>query len=57
VRGLPTLRFARYADYWSDFRAGSTHAFWLRRGGLDFHQIDLGPVRAAMREHYRRNHP
>ncbi|HEX9627476.1 MAG TPA: hypothetical protein VGA00_11115 [Acidiferrobacterales bacterium] len=54
---LPTLHFTRYADYWSSFANGSTHSFWLRRGGLGFYQVDLGPLRAAMREHFRRVNP
>ena len=46
------LRFPRYADYWMHFAPGSLHEFRLRRGALDFWQVDMTPVNEAMRAWY-----
>jgi hypothetical protein len=51
--GPPVLVFPRYADYWSSFSAGSLHEFRLRKGGLDFYQVDMAPVNDAMRGYFR----
>ena len=51
--GPPTLAFPRYADYWASFGIGSVHQFRLRKGGLDFYQIDMAPINTAMRKHFR----
>ena len=50
--GLPTLAFPRYADYWSQLKAGSVHYFELRRGGLGFYQLNMQPVEQTLREYY-----
>jgi len=50
--GLPTLAFPRYADYWSHFEAGSVHEFELRRGELNFYQLNMQPINRKMREFY-----
>jgi hypothetical protein len=56
--GLPTLAFPRDAEYWAHFAVGSVHVFELRRGGLDFYQLNMQPVEKAMREYYEgRNRP
>lgn len=51
--GLPALKFSRYADYWASFSIGSVHEFRLRKGGLDFYQIDMAPLNDAMRRYFR----
>ena len=50
---LPDLVFLDYHDYWQQFPRGSQHEFLMRRGALDFFQVDMGPVHARMREFYR----
>jgi hypothetical protein len=49
---LPVLRFPGDADYWRQFKLGTTHRFELRKGGLGFHQVDMRPVHAKMREYF-----
>ena len=49
---LPVLRFEGYADYWRQFKLGTTHSFELRKGGLGFYQVNMQPVRARMREYF-----
>lgn len=51
--GLPVLAFPKFPEYWEQFGPGSTHEFRLRRGGLEFYQIDMAPVYAKTREFYR----
>jgi hypothetical protein len=51
--GPPPLDLSRYAEYWGKLRAGAGYEFELRRGGLGFYQLNLAPLYAAMREHYR----
>jgi hypothetical protein len=50
---LPDLVFLDYHDYWQQFPRGSQHEFLMRRGALDFFQVDMEPVHARMREFYR----
>jgi len=54
IDGLPVLAFPRYADYWSHFKRDSIHEFELRRGGLEFYQLNMQPVNLAMREYYEK---
>ncbi len=49
---LPVLRFEGYADYWRQFKLGTTHSFELRKGGLGFYQVNMQPVRVKMREYF-----
>ncbi len=49
---LPVLRFPRDADYWRQFKLGTTHQFELRKGGLGFYQVNMQPVHARMREYF-----
>jgi hypothetical protein len=49
---LPVLRFPRDADYWGQFKLGTTHRFELRKGGLGFYQVNMQPVHAKMREYF-----
>ncbi len=51
--GLPALAFPKFPEYWQQFSPGSTHGFRIRRGGLEFYQIDMAPVYAKTREFYR----
>ena len=53
-RELPDLAFLDYHEYWQQFPRGSQHEFLMRKGGLGFHQVDMGPVHERMREFYRR---
>ena len=49
---LPVLTFPRDADYWGQFKLGTTHRFELRKGGLGFYQVNMQPVHAKMREYF-----
>ena len=51
--GLPRLSFSGYGEYWGQFADGSSYSFELRKGGLGFYQLNMVPVKAAMREYYR----
>ena len=51
---LPVLRFPGDADYWGQFRLGTTHRFELRKGGLGFYQVNMQPVHERMREYFIR---
>jgi hypothetical protein len=51
---LPVLRFPGHADYWRQFKLGTTHSFELRKGGLGFYQVNMQPVHARMREYFIR---
>lgn len=53
--GLPTLAFPKYYEYWEQFPPGSHHEFELRKGGLGFYQLNMQPVREALREFYHRH--
>lgn len=50
--GLPRLSFSGYGEYWGQFADGSSYSFELRKGGLGFYQLNMVPVKAAMREYY-----
>jgi hypothetical protein len=50
--GPPELYFPEHAKYWMTFRAGSIHEFELRRGGLEFYQLNFEPVRKNLRAFY-----
>jgi len=54
LQGLPPLDFSRYREYWRQFRPGSTHPIVLRRGALEFYQVDMAPLRAALRAFYEK---
>jgi hypothetical protein len=49
--GVPDLRLGDH-KYWQSFPIGSTHSFALRRGGLGFYQVDLGPYHDDLRAFY-----
>jgi len=49
---LPVLRFPRAADYWRQFKLGTTHRFELRKGGLGFYQVNMQSVHAKMHEYF-----
>jgi hypothetical protein len=49
--GIPPLRLGD-RQYWQSFAAGSVHNFDLRRGGLGFYQVDLGPYHDRLRGFY-----
>ena len=51
--GMPLLAFPKFPEYWEQFQPGSMHEFRLRRGALEFYQIDMAPVYARTREFYR----
>jgi len=51
--GPPKLAFPRHKDYWASFRIGSVHEFYLRKGGLDFYQIDMAPINDEIRKYFR----
>jgi len=51
--GLPDIHFIKYPDYWAQFQVGQQQVFNLRKGGLDFWQLDMAPVYSAMRDYYR----
>ena len=40
------------ADYWGQFKIGTTHRFELRKGGLGFYQVNMQPVHVKMREYF-----
>jgi hypothetical protein len=50
---LPDLVFIDYHEYWQQFPRGSEHEFLMRKGALDFQQVDMAPVHARMRDFYR----
>jgi hypothetical protein len=54
---LPEIGFLDYPDYWQQFPRGSEHEFLMRRGALDFFQVDMAPVHARMRAYYQRSSP
>ena len=49
---LPVLRFPTDADYWRQFKLGTTHRFELRKGGLGFYQVNMQSVHAKMHEYF-----
>jgi WD40 repeat protein len=40
-------------EYWSEFEFGSIHQFELRKGGLDFYQINLAPIEELKAEYQK----
>lgn len=50
---LPRLYFQRDLDYWLHFERGTIHEIELRKGGLDFYQINMAPIYADMRKYFR----
>ena len=53
--GLPELRFPeRHREFWAQHTPASRHAFELRKGGLDFYQIDMRPVYDRIRDYYEK---
>lgn len=53
VTALPILRFDNYHEFWQHQGVGSLHNFQIRKGGLDFYQINMRPVREEMKIFYR----
>ncbi len=54
-KGLPELRFPeRHREFWAQHTPASRHAFQLRKGGLDFYQIDMRPVYDRIRDYYEK---
>lgn len=51
---LPVIEFHQGIEYWQQFKPGSSCTLYLRRGGLDFYQLDLAPVYAETRAFYER---
>ena len=49
---MPMLAFPDLKAYWSQFPQGSVHEFSLRKGALDFWQVDMAPVHAQTRKFY-----
>jgi hypothetical protein len=49
---MPVLEFPGDADYWRQFSLGTVHPFDLRKGGLGFYQVDMGPVHAKMHDYF-----
>lgn len=48
---LPEIKMSP-DKYWHSIETGETYSFRLRKGGLDFYQIDMGDVYANMRKWY-----
>lgn len=53
VATLPILRFDNFDEYWKYHGVGSRHHFQIRKGGLDFYQINMRPVYEEMKIFYR----
>ncbi len=51
---LPVIEFHQGIEYWQQFKPGSSYTLYLRRGGLDFYQLDLAPVYAETHAFYER---
>lgn len=49
---VPDLVFDIGSQYWDQFEPGDAKSFQLRRGGLDFYQINMLPVYAEQRAFY-----
>ena len=49
--GLPLIELKPH-ELWSSQRNGSRHRFELRRGGLDFYQLNSAPIRQALQLHH-----
>ncbi|MDH3419808.1 MAG: hypothetical protein OEM78_10065 [Gammaproteobacteria bacterium] len=49
---VPDLVFDISSEYWEQFEPGDSRSFELRRGGLDFYQVNMRPVYAEQREFY-----
>jgi hypothetical protein len=52
---LPHLYFEENLEYWSHFEWESIHEIELRKGGLDFYQVNMAPIYADMRQYYRQH--
>lgn len=51
---LPTLRFDNFHEYWQHHGAGSLHYFKIRKGGLDFYQINMRPLYDEIKIFYKK---
>ena len=49
---LPVLYFPDNKEYWKHFEDNSQHDISLRKGGLGFYQVNMGPIYKGMREYY-----
>lgn len=49
---VPDLVFDIGSDYWNQFTPGDSKRFELRRGGLDFYQVNMLPIYAEQRDFY-----
>lgn len=53
--GLPELQFPeRHREFWSQYDPGIIEEFELRKGGLEFYQINMKPIYERI-EHYYKN--
>jgi len=53
AEGLPEVHFPdRHREFWSQYAAGRTELFELRKGGLGFYQINMQPLYERIRNYY-----
>jgi hypothetical protein len=50
--GMPTLTMYEPMEYWARFERGSEYVFKLRKGALDFWQLDESSLVESYREFY-----
>jgi hypothetical protein len=52
--GLPELQFPeRHREFWSQYDSGTIEEFELRKGGLDFYQINMKPIYERIENYYK----
>jgi hypothetical protein len=53
--GLPELQFPeRHREFWSQYDPGVVEKFELRKGGLEFYQINMKPIYERIETYYKR---
>jgi hypothetical protein len=53
-QGLPELQFPnRHREFWSQYDSGAIEEFELRKGGLDFYQINMKPIYERIENYYK----
>lgn len=53
--GLPELLFPeRHREFWSQYDPGVIQEFELRKGGLEFYQINMKPIYERIENYYKR---
>ena len=53
--GLPELEFPhRHREFWSQYEAGSIQEFELRKGALEFYQINMQPIYDRINDFYEK---